>query len=148
MFRLSLSRLSPALAAFCFLLVETLLSLTRWHLDDAIPIRPLSLHCLPNNPHHAKDPPPPYTVMAYSERPHAAIPPLLSFCSPLFFFCYCSFPSSPFSVMPELFSLLACHILLLSSCLEVSLAVTAWQGRAELLWVLLARARCSFGVES
>lgn len=66
------------------LLVETLLSLTRWHHDDAIPTRPLSLHCLPNNKHRAKGSPMAYIVITYSERTHATSPPLLSFCSPLF----------------------------------------------------------------
>lgn len=43
------------------------------------------------------------------------------------------------------FLLASCHILLLSSCLEVSLSQA---GRVELLWVLPAFARCSFGVGS
>uniref|UniRef100_A0AAQ6IJJ0 C2 domain-containing protein n=1 Tax=Anabas testudineus TaxID=64144 RepID=A0AAQ6IJJ0_ANATE len=45
------------------LLVETLLSLTRWHSDDAIPTRPLSLYCLPNNQHRAKGSPVAYILL-------------------------------------------------------------------------------------
>lgn len=56
------------------LLVETLLSLTRWHRDDAIPTRPLSVRCLPNNQHRAKGSPMAYIVITYSERTHATSP--------------------------------------------------------------------------
>lgn len=66
----------------CSLLVETLLSLTRWHRDDAIPTRPLSLHCLPNNKHRAKGSPMAYIVITYSERTHATSPHSLVFVLP------------------------------------------------------------------
>lgn len=126
----------------CSLLVETLLSVTRWHHDDAIPTRPLSLHCFPNNKHCAKGSPMAYIVFTYSERTHATSPHSIVFVLPLF--------SPLISIVTVLsharaFLLASCHILLLSSCLEVSLSQT---GRVELLWVLPAFARCSFGVGS
>lgn len=127
-------------------LVETSLPLTRWHSDDAIPTRPLSLHCLPNSQHSAKSSPMAYIVITYSKRTHITSPsplPFLGFCSPLF---------SPLLISivtilshARAFLLASCHILLLSSCLEVSLSQA---GRVELLWVLPAFARCSFGVGS
>lgn len=123
------------------LLVETLLFLTRWHHDDAIPTRPLSLHCLPNNQHRAKGSPMAYIVITYSERTHATSPHSLVFVLPFF---------PLISIVTVLsharaFLLASCHILLLSSCLEVSLSQA---GRVELLWVLPSFARCSFGVGS
>lgn len=83
-----------------------------------------------------------YIVITYSEKDLHQRPPLLGFCSPLFF--------PLISIVTILsharaFLLASCHILLLSSCLEVSLSQA---GRVELLWVLPAFARCSFGVGS
>lgn len=123
------------------LLVETLLSLTRWHQDDAIPTRPLSLHCLPNNQHRAKGSPMAYIVITYSERTHATGPHSLVFVLPFFPINFHRHVLSH----ARAFLLASCHILLLSSCLEVSLSQA---GRVELLWVLPAFARCSFGVGS
>lgn len=78
--------------------------------DDAIPARPLSFRCFPNNKHCTKCSPLAYTVITYSERTHATSPHSLVFVPP---------PFSPInfhrhhSVMPELFSLLAATF---SSC--------------------------------
>lgn len=85
-----------------------------------------------------------YIVITYSERTHITSPPFLGFCSPPPFF----FPLISIVTIlshARAFLLASCHILLLSSCLEVSLSQA---GRVELLWVLPAFARCSFGVGS
>lgn len=73
------------LQALSSLQVETLLSLTGWHCDDAIPTCPLLLYCLPNNQQRAKASPTPYTVITYSERTPRHQPPLLLFLFSPFF---------------------------------------------------------------
>uniref|UniRef100_A0AAX7VEJ4 C2 domain-containing protein n=1 Tax=Astatotilapia calliptera TaxID=8154 RepID=A0AAX7VEJ4_ASTCA len=80
-------------------------------------------HCLPNSQHSAKSSPMAYIVITYSKRTHITSPsplPFLGFCSPLF---------SPLLISivtilshARAFLLASCHILLLSSCLEVSLS--------------------------
>lgn len=86
-----------------------------------------------------------YIVITYSERTHITSPP-----SPIPWFLFSLFFPLLISIVTILsharaFLLASCHILLLSSCLEVSLSQA---GRVELLWVLPAFARCSFGVGS
>lgn len=114
--------------------------------DDATP----SLRCFANSKRHAKGSAVAHIVVPRPEKdntsPHSLVfvppypptDPPLSFFSPLI---------STVTVLSHArASVVArCHILLLSSCLEVSLSQV---GRVELLWVLPAFARCSFGVGS
>lgn len=110
--------------------------------DDATP----SLHCFANNKRHAKGSAVAHIVVLRPEK-DATSPHSLVFIPPA--------PPPPFfSPLISIVTVLSharasvvarCHILLLSSCLEVSLSQV---GRVELLWVLPAFARCSFGVGS
>lgn len=110
--------------------------------DDAT----LSLNCFANNKRHAKGSAVAHIVVRRPEK-DATSPHPVVFVP----------PTPPLSFFPPLISIVTvlsharacvvarCHILLLSSCLEVSLSQV---GRVELLWVLPAFARCSFGVGS
>lgn len=107
-------------------LVENLLSLTRWHCDDANRTRILSISCLPNSHHRAKGSPVAHIVITKTHitNPHSLFFFffVLSFFSPINFhrhhsqscqsFSPCSLPHSPPVKLPGGFP------------------VTGWQGGA------------------